>query len=100
MIKSKYKKILLVCLIIVFVLMSVGTAILAGDVFHTQHCDVPNCSLCALIQIATSYSKDIINVIISILILNICIPLIYLIHQNKNEFSKQTLVKLKVIQIK
>ncbi len=100
MYESKYKKILILCFVIIFVIMSVGTGILAGDTLHTEHCDIPNCSLCNLIHFASYFAENMIILVSNILILGVSIPLIRLINQNKDTIEKQTLVKLKVIQNK
>lgn len=100
MYKSRYKKILILCFIIIFVIMSVGTGILAGDILHTEHCNIQNCSLCNLIHFASYFAENMIILVSNILMLGVTIPLIRLINQNKDTTSKQTLVKLKVIQNK
>lgn len=68
MYKSKYKKILILCFIIIFVIMSIGTGILAGDTLHTEHCDIPNCSLCNLIHFASYFAENMIILVSNILI--------------------------------
>lgn len=100
MYRKKYKKILIICLIIIFVIMSVGSVILAGDVLHTEHCDIPNCPLCNLIHFASYFAENMIILVSYILTLGVSIPLIRLINHNKGTIEKQTLVKLKVIQNK
>ena len=100
MYKSRYKKILILCFIIIFVIMSVGTGILAGDILHTEHCNIQNCSLCNLIHFASYFVENMIILVSNILMLGVTIPLIRLINQNKDTIEKQTLVKLKVIQNK
>ena len=100
MYKSRYKKILILCFIIIFVIMSVGTGILAGDILHTEHCNIQNCSLCNLIHFASYFAENMIILVSNILMLGVTIPLIRLINQNKDTIEKQTLIKLKVIQNK
>ena len=100
MYKNKYKKILILCFTIVFVIMSIGTGILGGDTLHTEHCNIQNCSLCNLIHFASYFAENMIILVSNILMLGVAIPLIRLINQNKDTIQKQTLVKLKVIQIK
>lgn len=99
-IKNKYKKILILCFAIIFVIMSIGTGILAGDTLHTEHCNIQNCSLCNLIHFASYFTENMLILVSNILMLGVAIPLIRLINQNKNTIEKQTLVKLKVIQNK
>jgi len=100
MYKNKYKKILILCFVIIFVIMSVGTGILAGDILHTEHCNIQNCSLCNLIHFASYFTENMLISVSNILMLGVVIPLIRLINQNKDTIEKQTLVKLKVIQNK
>ena len=100
MYRKKYKKILIICFTIIFVIMSIGTGILAGDTLHTKHCNIQNCSLCNLIYFASYFAENIIILISNILILGVAIPLIRLINKNEDTIEKQTLVKLKVIQNK
>ena len=96
MYKNKYKKILILCFVIIFVIMSIGTGILAGNTLHTEHCNIQNCSLCNLIH----FAENMIILVSNILMLGVAIPLIRLINQNNGTIEKQTLVKLKVIQNK
>lgn len=100
MYKNKYKKILILCFAIIFVIMSIGTGILAGNTLHTEHCNIQNCSLCNLIHFASYFAENMIILVSNILMLGVAIPLIRLINQNNGTIEKQTLVKLKVIQNK
>lgn len=100
MYNNKYKKILILCFIIIFVTMSVGTGILAENTLHTEHCNIQNCSICNLIHFARYFTENMIIWVSNILILGVSIPIIRLINQNKDTVEKQTLVKLKVIQNK
>lgn len=97
---NKYNKLLIICLIIIFAIVSIGAGILANNVIHTNHCNIPNCSLCTLINIANSYIKNITTLLLNILIFGLIIRLIQGIVNSKHIIQKQTLVKLKVIQIK
>lgn len=100
MIKSKYRKLLIISFAILFIIMSVMTAIMAENVLHTEHCNLPNCSLCSLIDLSTDFIKNMGFINIDILILVVIVPLIQLINKNIQEERKRTLVELKVIQNK
>ena len=76
------------------------TGIMAGNVLHTEHCDINNCSLCLLIHISADFFKNIGLVNKDILILIASIYLISLININIQKVRKLTQVELKVVQNK
>ena len=97
MIKSKYKKIFIICFLIVFAIMSVITSINEGDLFHTEHCTKHDCSICSLINLSTIFIR-------SIGIANIFFCLNFLVIAKFNEIYKKikrirkyTLIDLKVV---
>lgn len=97
--KNKYNKLLIIFLII-FAIVSMGAVILANDTIHKSRCNIPNCSLCTLINIANRYIKNIANLLLNTLIFGLIIRLNHVIINSKHTSYKQTLVELKVIQIK
>ncbi len=100
MCKSKYKKILIACFTIIFVVMSIETGIFAGDRLHTEHCNIQNCSLCNLIQIASCFKENMIVLFAGIFILRVLISPAHQANKKNDVIEKQTLIKLKVIQNK
>lgn len=101
MIRNKYIKWLVICsCILIFTVIVVITGIMAGNVLHTEHCEVHNCSLCSLIHMSTEFLRNIGLANNDILILIAILPLIQLINKNIQKAKKQTLVELKVVQIK
>lgn len=100
MLKNKYVKILIVVFCIIFVIMSITTAIMAGNVLHTEHCHEEHCTMCNLIQISTSYINIIELSIVDILVTIVIISLIQVIEKNIKYAKKLTLVELKVVQNK
>lgn len=100
MFKNKYVKILIVVFCIIFVIMSVETAIMAGNVLHTEQCHNENCQICNLIQIATDFIRNIELIIFDILIFIAIIPLVPIMEKSIKQAKKLTLVELKVIQLK
>ena len=100
MIDKKYKKIILICFCIIFIIMSIFSAIMAENKLHTSHCDNPNCHICACINISNNFIKNI-TLVIGIFILYSCIiPLIQFIKDYTIKLRKNTLVELKVVQNK
>jgi len=100
MLKNKYVKILIIFFCIIFVIMSITSAIIAGNTLHTNNCDVEHCPVCGLIQIATDFIKNIELISFDILILIAIVPLMQLIEKNITQAKKITLVELKVVQNK
>lgn len=100
MFKNKYVKILIVVFCIIFVIMSVTTSIMAGNVLHTEHCHEENCPICSLVQIATDFIRNIELIIFDILIFIAIVPLVQIIEKNIKQSKKLTLVELKVVQLK
>lgn len=101
MIRNKYIKWLVICsCILTFTVIAVMTGIMSGNVLHTEHCDVHNCSLCSLIHISTDFLRNIGVLNNDILILIAILPLIQLINENIQKVKKQTPVELKVVQNK
>lgn len=101
MINNKYIKWISICICILIVTsMSVMTGIMAENVFHTEFCEVHNCSLCLLIHISADFFKNIGLVNKYVLILIASLYLISLININIQKVRKLTQVELKVVQIK
>ena len=100
MLKSKYKKLLIISFCIIFVIMSVTTGILAENTLHIHNCDISDCTICSLIHISTNFIKIIGLITINILIFSIMLPLMHFINENIKVQRKLTLVELKVIQNK
>lgn len=100
MIKSKYRKFLIVSFCIFFVMVSVFANIIADDILHAHTCDMPNCPICTCIGISNDFAKNIILISINILLLACAVPLVQLITENIERKRKLTLVELNVIQIK
>ncbi|MBR2240674.1 MAG: hypothetical protein IJ890_04795 [Clostridia bacterium] len=100
MLKNKYLKILIIVFCIIFVIMSVTAIITAGNTIHTEHCEVEHCPICSLIHIATGVIRNIELVVFNVFILIAIVPLVQLIEKIMKQIIKQTLVKLKVVQIK
>lgn len=100
MLKNKYVRILIVVLCIIFVIMSITTAVMAGNVLHTEHCHEEHCRMCNLIQIATSFINVIDFAIVDMLVTIVIITLMQVIEKNIKYAKKLTLVELKVVQNK
>ena len=101
MINNKYIKWISISIcILIITSMSVITGIMAGNLLHTEHCEVHNCSVCLLIQISIDFLKNISLVNNVVLILIAIFPIIQLINRNIQKVKKQTLVEFKVVQIK
>lgn len=98
--KNNYIKLLILAICIIFVIMSVTSGILAGNILHTDHCNVEHCHVCSLIHIATDFVRNVDLVAFDILILIAIIPLIKLIEKTVKQEKKITLVELKVVQNK
>ena len=100
MIKSKYKKVLVVIFCLIIATMSVTTCIMVGNFQHDEACNTINCSMCTLIDISTDFMRNLVyaNIIIYILIVNL--SLIQLIAKKLQQTQKLTLVQLNVIQNK
>ena len=98
--KSKYKKILVISFCIVFVMMSIWTAIMAVDTFHTDNCDIPDCSLCKIIHMSTGFMRNLGLIDFYILVSIVTITLMRAVNRTIKNEKKLTLVELKVIQIK
>ena len=100
MLKNKYVKLLILVFCMIFVIMSITTSIMAGNVLHTQHCHNEHCTICNLIQISTGF-VDIIDItLVDILIMVASISLMQVIEKNIKYAKRLTLVELKVVQIK
>lgn len=100
MLKSKYKRMLVISFCVVFTIISAMTGVLLEDVVHTENCNIPNCSFCTIINILTDFMKNIKLINIEFLILIAIVPLMQLINQNIQKERKLTLIELKVIQNK
>ena len=98
--KNKYIKLLSIVFIFVFIIVSVISVIMAENELHTEHCNDIDCPICSLICISTLFLKVIeifklsyFGLIGEILLLQILVTKI-------QKIRKQTLVELKVVQIK
>ena len=100
MLKNKYVKLLIVIFCVIFVIMSITTSIMAGNVLHTEYCHNDHCTICSLIQIATGFVNIISIILVDILIIVASISLAQVIARNIKYAKKLTLVELKVVQIK
>ena len=98
--KEKHKKVFVISFCIVFVMMSICTAIMSVDTFHTNHCDIPDCSLCKIIHLSTDFMRNLGLIDLYILISIVTITLMRAVNRTIKNEKKLTLVELKVIQIK
>lgn len=99
MFKNKYKKILIISFILLFAIMAVSTAIFAGDLIHTEHCEVHNCSLCSLINMSTEFVRNMGILNIVLLVLTVSSLITKRIIKQIREFKRTTLVELKIVQL-
>lgn len=97
---KKHKKILVISFCIVFVMMSIWTAIMAIDTFHTDHCDIQDCSLCKIIHMSTGFLRNLGLIDFYVLVSIVTIALMRAVNSIIKNEKKLTLVELKVIQIK
>ena len=97
--KSKYKSILLIVFCIILIIISIGTSILSTEILHTEHCDVPDCSLCQLINLSIYFVRGFGLLYIKIFIFTVISLLTNYIVKKLKNIEKLTLVKLKVIQL-
>ena len=79
MIKSKYKKMLVIIFCLIIASMSVTTCLMARNFQHTEHCNTTNCSWCTLIDMSTEFMKNLIYANINIYMLIVNVFLIQLI---------------------
>ena len=100
MLKNKYVKILIVVFCIIFVIMSITSSVMAGNVLHTEHCHEEHCTMCNLIQIATNFINIMEFAIVNMLVTIVIISLMQVIEKNIKYAKKITLVELKVVQNK
>ena len=100
MFKNRLRKILIICFCIVFIFMSITTVIMAADVVHIHDCNTQDCSVCCFIKFSINFIKNIGILDFYILVMIVEIPLIQFLNQNVQKIQKQTLVELKVVQIK
>ena len=100
MLKSKYKKILIAGFIILFLVMSIIAEIISLNVFHVEHCNISNCKICDCINSAMNFIENLKLLIFNVCIFMVIIVFIKLINKNILKNVRNTLIDLKVIQIK
>lgn len=101
MIKKKYKEILIISFCIIFTIVAIILASETGNVFHGKHCNKENCSMCLVIHMAEIFERNITYITIySAYTVTILASLIEIAKKFCYNDTKQTLVSLKVIQIK
>ncbi|MBQ9657911.1 MAG: hypothetical protein IJV31_03985 [Clostridia bacterium] len=100
MIKNQYKKWIIFALGVIFIATCITTQVLENNSLHTDHCDIDNCPMCNLINISTNLINKLDIILISILIYITNVPLVKLVITKIVETHKNTLIELKVVQIK
>lgn len=98
--KNKNIKLISIVFIFVFLVVSVLSGIIAENELHKEHCNDADCPICSLIIISTNFIKNIEIFNISFLGFVGIILILQILTTKIQKIIKQTLVELKVVQIK
>ena len=96
-VKNRYIKLLIILLSLIFVFMSITTAIAAEDVEHINHCHFDNCDKCSFINFAIYFIHSIAICIDVIYIISDWAIIICIARLIQRKIEKNTLVDFKVI---
>lgn len=95
---SKYKKILVISICILFILVSITNIIMSKNLEHLGHCELEECPICQLIHIAIIFLNSLNYLIIYTCLFKLVIPLIQIIKKIIKNRIQTTLIECKVQQ--
>ena len=98
--KNKYIKLLILAICIIFVIMSVTSMIMSGNVLHTEHCHNDHCHICSLINTATNFIKNVEFIVFNVVMFYVILSIMQIIESKIDSTVRLTLVELKVVQNK
>ena len=96
--KILFSRICILIVVILFLTVSIATNVVENNVFHTQHCEIHNCSLCAFVKFANYYNNILSFITLKLFGIELLLLCINNCTLTRNTIEKYTLVKLKVIQ--
>lgn len=96
---KKSKKILVIGIVVLFIISAIFNTIVSCNVQHHRHCKVVDCSVCALIELATVISKNAITFVGCLAFLAIIYSVLKKTKIYINNVEKETLVDLKIVNI-
>lgn len=94
--RKKIVKIIAILICIVFCFMALQSTMVASNTSHLMKCHIEKCPVCMLIQCAIHFTKDINYITEYIVLLNVILPLIYIVVSKVVRSQQNILVKLNV----
>ena len=93
---AKYKKVLIVCLIVLVAVVTITNSIVASDVHHLEHCNIEHCQKCVLINHAINFLHSLGYLVIYIILASVILPCVHIVFNFIKSYRESTLVGIKV----
>lgn len=94
--RNSYKKIIVICVLILFLFLAITNTIISNDAHRIGHCEMEHCPKCVLINSAVNFINTIFYASTMLLIIALVIPIIEFLNIRSVYLKGKTLVDYKV----